>query len=90
MEKDKNGVISRLLKKIPLSTEIRVGNQMAFINLIHELGYRENKYWTEEDNDLFQKIIDLADKHTKDQLKDIKKYMKKNNNEFFNKHLNIL
>ena len=33
----------KIVKEIPLKTRIKVANEMAFINLIVELGYREDK-----------------------------------------------
>jgi hypothetical protein len=58
---------------ISLETRIKVSTQIAFINLIHELGYRKEGYWKPEEDELLNKLINLADKHTKDILEEIKK-----------------
>lgn len=38
-------IVEQLLKRIPLHTRLKVSNEFAFMNLITELGYREDKYW---------------------------------------------
>jgi len=63
MEKSKN-TISEIAKDIPLETRILVANEMAFINLITELGYREDRAWTDDEDELLDKLCDLAKKHT--------------------------
>tara|TARA_Y100000389_G_scaffold93943_1_gene90564 strand:+ start:1552 stop:1791 length:240 start_codon:yes stop_codon:yes gene_type:complete len=70
MKKSKN-LISEIAKSIPLKNRIRVSNEMAFINLITELGYRENKMWTDDENELLSNLCVLAQKHTDIILKDI-------------------
>ena len=66
MKKSKNVIIN-----IPLETRIKVLNEMAFINLIVELGYRESKVWTKDEDELLNKLLELADEHTDDILKEI-------------------
>ena len=63
--------IDKLVKEIPLKTRIKISNEMAFINLIVELGYREDKMWTDDENELLGKLCSLAQKHTDRILKDI-------------------
>ena len=58
--------IKEMMKKIPLSTRFRVANQMAFISLLTELGYREDKMWTQDEDEVINKLYGLADKHTAD------------------------
>lgn len=41
--------IDEILNNTPLDVKIKVSNEMYSIYLIHELGFREEKYWTEED-----------------------------------------
>ncbi len=60
-----------IIESISLETKIKVGNEMAFINLITELGYRPNKMWTDEENELLSKLLKLAGEHTKRQLKEV-------------------
>lgn len=66
----------KLVKEVPLKTRIKVANEMAFINLIVELGYREDKMWTDDENELLDKICVLAQKHTDSILKDIEEWKK--------------
>ncbi len=50
---------------------------MAFIHLITELGYRENKSWDEndeKDNEILIKLMKLAKEHTDNQMKTIKRF----------------
>ncbi len=47
---------------------------MAFINLIVELGYREDKMWTDDENELLSKLCGLAQEHTDSILKDIEEW----------------
>ena len=67
--------IKELMKDIPLETRLKVSNEMAFINLIVELGYREDKAWTDDEDELLGKLMTLADEHTKSQMK----YIEENN-----------
>ena len=66
----------KLVKEVPLKTRIKVANEMAFINLIVELGYREDKMWTDDENELLGKICVLAQKNTDSILKDIEEWKK--------------
>lgn len=74
--KSEGNLISNWLKKnpTPLDIRIRVSTQIAFINLITELGYRESKYWTPDEDEILNKLMDLAEKHTQDILNEIKEY----------------
>ena len=49
---------------------------MAFITLLSEVGFRENKVWSDEEDELLTKLCDLALKHTKHQLEQIKEWEK--------------
>jgi hypothetical protein len=75
MKLDKNTIITNYLKENPpsLETRINVSTQIAFINLIHELGYRKEGYWQPEEDELLSKLINLADKHTEDILEELSK-----------------
>jgi hypothetical protein len=71
-------IVEKILINMPLETEINVSNQMAFIALIHELGFRENKFWNEndeKDNELLNKIHKFALEHSKNQLETIEKFI---------------
>lgn len=64
-------IFEKLVKEIPLATRLKVANEMAFIDLIVELGYRKDKMWTDEENELLGKLCGLAQVHTDRILKDI-------------------
>lgn len=76
MKETEGSMISDWLKEnpTPLDTRIRVSTQMAFINLITELGYREDKMWTKDEDELLNKLMNLAEKHTQDILNEINEY----------------
>lgn len=63
--------IIRKIREIPLKTRLKVMNEMCFIDLLTELGFREDKMWTDEEDELLSKLCKLAMKHTEDILKEI-------------------
>jgi hypothetical protein len=67
-------LIKEILKQTPLETRLKVLNEMMFIDLITEMGFREDKMWTEEENDQLSKLCNLAKKLTDLQLTEIKKW----------------
>ncbi len=66
----------RILRKTPLETRLYVSNEMAFITLLSELGFRENKSWASDEDEVLQKLCDFAKKHTKHQLEQISSWEK--------------
>lgn len=68
----KSKILGKILSEIPLETKIKVSTEFAFIDLIHELGFREEKPWSEEENEMLNKILEFADKHSKHIIKIIK------------------
>lgn len=66
-----NEEFERISKEIPLRTRIKVCSEMDFINLITELGYREDKMWTPEEDELLRKLMNLAHDHTNTILREI-------------------
>lgn len=52
--------LEKILKETPLKTRLKVSTELAFINLITELGYRDNKMWTDDENETLNKLCDLA------------------------------
>lgn len=74
--KSEGNLISDWLKEnpTPLDIRIRVSAQIAFINLITELGYRESKSWTPDEDELLNNLMNLAEKHTQDILQEIKEW----------------
>ena len=71
MEKD---FIKKAMKQIPLSTRLDVLIEMSIIDIITKLGYREDKYWTDDENDKLSKIIKLSKELRKDILKEIERW----------------
>jgi hypothetical protein len=72
-------LIKKILKETPLETRLKVSNEMAFIMLITELGFRENKMWNENDPkemELLGKLCKFAEEHTKNQMKTIEEWKK--------------
>lgn len=76
--KSEGNLISDWLEKnpTPLDVRIRVSTEIAFINLITELGYRKKGYWTPDEDELLNKLMDLAEKHTQDILEEINEFNK--------------
>lgn len=75
-------IIEKILKETPLKTRLKVSNEMAFIHLITELGYREDKAWDEndeEDNRILLKLTALANEHTNNQMKTIDRWKRDTN-----------
>ena len=69
-------VIERILKKTPLRTRLKVSTEVAFINLITELGYRENKMWTDDEDETLNKLCDLAKDLVNDHIKKFEQWQK--------------
>ncbi len=65
-----------ILKQTPLQIRLKVSNQMAFISLLTELGFREDKMWTDDENELLSKLCEAANQHTEHQLETIKEWEK--------------
>ncbi len=67
--------IKQALASIPIYNRLKVVNEMAFIDLIWELGYREGM-WTnsEADNAILIKISELAEKHAKHIMEEYAKW----------------
>lgn len=68
----KSKILGEILSEIPLETKIKVSTEIAFIDLIHELGFREEKPWSDEDNEMLNKILEFAEKHAKHIIEIIK------------------
>lgn len=72
----KNKDFEERRKKIPLRIRLKVSIQIAFIDLITELGYRPNESWSPEEDELLGKLCRLADKHTEYILDEIARWEK--------------
>lgn len=68
--------IKKLHKKIPLKTRLYVSNEMMLITALVDLGFIEDRSWTDsaEDDELLLKINKIALDHTEHQLKQIEKW----------------
>jgi len=69
-------LIKRLLTTSPLETRLQVSNEIAFINLLFDLGYVKKLENTKEDDELWSKIYTYAQQHTKLQIEQIEKWEK--------------
>lgn len=72
----KNPLIEKILKETPLETRLKVDIELAFINLLTELGYRENKVWEDDEEDKLQRLFELANELTTSHLETIKEWEK--------------
>lgn len=69
-------VLEKIRKETPLKTRLKVSTEMAFINLISELGYRENKMWTEDEDETLNKLCALAKDLANDHIKEFEQWQK--------------
>ena len=74
--KFEDNIISDYCKDIDLKTRIKVKSEITFINLIHELGYREDKMWTSEEEEILNKLLKLASEFTNDVIDEIGQWEK--------------
>lgn len=51
-----------------LETKLKVSNDMAFISLLTELGYRPDKMWGPDEEETYKKLMKASQKHTDYQL----------------------
>lgn len=72
----KNELINNLLKSMDLESRLKIDNEFAFIELITLLGYREEKFWTEEENEILGKLMKFAEVIAKRQIKTVKRWEK--------------
>lgn len=76
MKQDGKNIISEFCKEIPLLTRIQVNNEFAFIRMLSELGFREAKAWTPDEDELLNKLMNLARENTINIMDEIKDYQK--------------
>jgi len=57
-------LLTKLISEIPLSTSLKVINQMAFIDFLTEMGFREDKMWTDKEDDFLEQLSTFSTKHT--------------------------
>lgn len=75
MPRTKTGKFGEILAKIPLKTRLKVLNEIGFINLIHDLGYRESKMWGEEEDPILEKLLLNAESHTEQIIEAIREWI---------------
>jgi hypothetical protein len=74
--KDEFSFIDKMLRETPLATRLRVSNEMTFISLLTELGYREEKAWGDDEQELLNKLCNIAKSHTDHQIQQILEWEK--------------
>lgn len=67
-------IVEKILKETPLDIRLRVPTEMAMIDLLCELSFREDKGWSDEEQPMLDKICECAKKLTDYHLKEIKKW----------------
>lgn len=72
-----DNILDKLRDRTKLETHFKVSNEMAFINLITELEYREEKMWTDEEDEILKKLCGLAQDHTDNLLRQVEKELDK-------------
>ena len=66
--------LNKLFKEIPLETRIKVLCEASFIDLITELGYREDKMWSDDEQEQLEKLMLGAKKMTNDIFETIQEW----------------
>jgi len=72
----KSKILEELSRTCPLEIRLRVTTEMSFISLLTELGYREDKMWTEEEDEILTKLCLFSKKVTQWHLKEIEQWEK--------------
>lgn len=67
-------IISKMAARTTLIARLNVLNQMKFIDLLTELGYRENKMWSPDEDEVLSKLCTSANKHTLSILDEIQEW----------------
>lgn len=74
MRKVRSKVLEDILKKTNLETRLKVTNEMIFISLLSDLGYRKDMAWSDADQYILNKLLKIAKSHTENQLLQIKEW----------------
>jgi len=64
-------ILDEILGRIPLKTRLKVLNEMMLMDFLTEFGFREDKQWIEEEEEMLTKLLNYAKKITKSQLSEI-------------------
>ena len=67
-------VVDELLKEISLEDHIKTVCEMAFIDLLSDLGYREDEAWTDDEDELLSSLIDSAHNLASSIMQEIRDY----------------
>lgn len=75
MKEDKKvqKLLEKIMNEMPLSTHLTVSIQLAMIDLLSAVGFRENKVWTDDEEDILSIIFDSAEKTAKQLEEDLMK-----------------
>lgn len=66
--------LKAMSKSIPLDIRIKVSVEMHNISMLTELGFRENKMWTPEEDELLEKLMKSSHKLSDIIMNDIKEW----------------
>lgn len=66
---------NEIIKETDLFTRLKVDNEMAFISLLTELGFRGDKSWTPDEDELLSNLLRIAKEHTEHQIEEIKQWI---------------
>ena len=64
-------ILDNILGKIPLKTRLKVLNEMMLMDFLVEFGFREDKQWTDEEEEMLTKLLNFTKRITKSQLSEI-------------------
>jgi len=64
------------VENISLERRFQIINEMGFIGFLSELGYREDKMWTDEEQETLDKLCEYTKKHTKNLIEELKVWEK--------------
>ena len=76
-----DNAIKNLSKDIPLEIRFKVLLELFYINLITDLGFREEKMWNENDEEdmkLLNKILETAKKDSESFVEEVERWQKDN------------
>jgi len=69
-------MIDELLRSFPIKGRLDILNEMSIINMLVELGYREDRPWAIDEKEELENIIRYAKKMTKHQIEEFDQWEK--------------
>ncbi len=69
-----NDRLKNIRKRTSLETRLSTLNRFAFIDLLYELGYRENKGWSLDEEEKLKKLCEMAEEVSKSQIAVMKQW----------------